>query len=122
MNAIIYTRSDVEYESFKKIIEKKNPNIDIERAPLDGHKYYHRSYDLVVVALEGAEGMEVVKEYSERYSDSQIIWITADEYFAAMAMRLHIYDFIKSPYDLERVEDSFKQALKVNPGRNQWKL
>ncbi len=120
MNAILYTRSDSEYEHLRGGIESEYPNIDIVRAPMEGHKYYHIGYDLVIVALEGAEGMEVVSEYSGRFKTSRVIWITSDEHFAATAMRLHIYDFIKRPFDQSVVDKAIREALKDNPGRNQW--
>ncbi len=122
MNAIIYTQSDLEYEALERIINGVHPNMDIERAPLQGHKYYHVGYDLIVVALEGAEGMEVVSEYSSRYARSQIIWVTSDRHFAATAMRLHIFDFILRPYEEERITKALGDALKQNAGRNQWTM
>ena len=59
-------------------------------ANLHLHKRYDHGYDVVVVALKGAEGMEVMLAYAERFPDTNIIWITDDPFFAGIALRNHI--------------------------------
>ena len=120
MNAIIYTYSDMEYESIKTIIEDQDMPIEVSRAPLEGHKSYYDEYDIVIVGLKGAEGMEVVLEYSQRYKNSRLIWISDDEHFAGTALRAHIYDFIVRPYEKDVISKSILEAIKTSPGRNQW--
>ena len=77
-------------------------------------------YDLVVVAREGAKGMNVVDSLSERYSETQIIWITSDEDFASVALRHHIHDFIVRPFTSERFARSVREVLPKCPHRNEW--
>ena len=120
MDAIIYTRDDREYELCKMTLEREAGLIDVERAVLNGHKRYDYEYDVVIVALEGAEGMEVVLEYSERFADTNIIWITSDPFFAGTAIRRHIYDFIERPYDEERIRNAIKEVIPLCPNRNRW--
>ena len=120
MDAIIYTRDSKEFELLKAALEKEINQIDVEEAVLNGHKRYDHGYDIVVVALEGAEGMEVVLEYTERFVDTNIIWITSDPFFAGTAIRRHIYDFIKRPYDEERVRKSIEEVIPLCPNRNRW--
>ena len=122
MDAIVYTRDDSEYALIKASLEKDTGPMTVDRAALSGHKRYDREYDVAVVALDGAEGMEVMLEHAKRFPDTQIIWVTNDPYFAGMAMRTHIYDFIERPYDEERIERSIREAIALCPNRNQWHL
>lgn len=120
MDAIIYTRDDNEYETIKGLLERESTHMDVCRHPLDGHKRYDHGYDVVVVAIKGAEGMEVVLAYSERFPDTKIIWITEDPFFAAIALRNHIHDFIERPYTWEKMENSIREAIKQSPNKNRW--
>ena len=122
MEAIIYTRDDSEYTFFKNTLEKEAKLIDVERARLNGHKRYDYEYDVVVVALEGAEGMEVVLEYSQRFRDTNIIWVTSDPFFAGTAMRNHIFDFIERPFARERIEKSIRDVVPKCPKRTVWHI
>lgn len=122
MEAIIYTRDDSEYTFFKNTLEKEAKLIDVERARLNGHKRYDYEYDVVVVALEGAEGMEVVLEYSQRFRDTNIIWVTSDPFFAGTAMRNHIFDFIERPFARERIEKSIRDVVSKCPRRTTWHI
>ena len=118
MNAIIYTYDDLEYESIRARINSLDIPVELARPPLVGHKSYYERYDLVVVCLDGAEGMEVVMEYNQRFKDSQLIWISEDQYFAGTAMRAHIHDFIVRPYNLDEIENSIKEAVgKLRTGK-----
>ena len=120
MEAIVYTRDDGEYGLIKAFLEKETGSMKVERAELSGHKRYDKEYDVAVVALNGAEGMEVMLEHAKRFPDTQIIWVTEDPFFAGMAMRTHIYDFIERPYDTERIERSIREAIALSPNRNRW--
>ena len=122
MNAIIYTKDDTEYDLIKAIFEREAGRVDVKRARLNGHKRYDHEYDVAVIALEGAEGMEVVLEYSQRFSGTNVIWVTSDPFFAGLAMRNHIYDFIQRPYEKERLIISIRDVIERCPNRNVWRI
>ena len=122
MDAIVYTKDDKEYAFFKSVLEMEAKLVDVERAALNGHKRYDYEYDVVIVALEGAEGMEVVLEYAQRFPDTNVIWVTSDPYFAGMAMRHHIFDFIERPFEKERIEQSIQEVIPKCRNRNRWRL
>jgi len=113
MDAVIYTRDDLEFEHIKTLIGNANRDCSVTRATLNGHKRYKIVYNLAVVAIEGAEGMEVVLEYSQRFKDTKIIWISSDPFFAGTALRNHIYDFIARPIDEGWLNHSIREALRV---------
>ncbi len=122
MDAIIYTKDDEEYGLFKGILEKEAGLIDVERHIFNGHKRYDYGYDVVIVAVDGAEGMEVMLEYAERFKDTNIIWITSDPYFCKSAIRCHIYDFIERPYTEKRIRQSIHDVIPKCPNRNVWSI
>lgn len=122
MDAIIYTRDDTEYALFKGVLKSEARLIEVKRAELNGHKRYDHGYDVVVIALEGAEGMEVVLEYSQRFHSTNVIWVTSDPFFAGLAMRNHIYDFIQRPYEKERLIISIRDVIERCPNRNVWRI
>ena len=112
MNAVIYTRDDSEFESLKETVVKICGPDSVTRAELNGHKVYRVAYDIVIVMLDGAEGMEVALEYKVRFPKTRVIWISNDQYFTAMALRKHIYDFAIRPVDESRLENSIREAAK----------
>ena len=120
MEAIVYTRDDEEYNLIRTILEREAELIDIDRHPLNGHKRYDRGYDVAVVALDGAEGMEIMLAYAERFPDTNIIWITDDRFFAGIALRNHIYDFIERPYGTDRLEQSIRDVIPKCVNKNRW--
>ena len=122
MDAIIYTKEDTEYDLLKGILEREARLVNVKRAQLNGHKRYDHEYDVAVIALEGAEGMEVVLEYAQRFPDTKVIWVTSDAFFAGVAMRNHIYDFIQRPYDKERLIISIRDVIERCPNRNVWRI
>lgn len=122
MNAIIYTKDDMEYDLFKAILEREARLVNVKRAQLNGHKRYDHEYDVAVIALEGAEGMEVVLEYAQRFPDTRVIWVTSDPFFAGVAMRNHIYDFIQRPYEEDRLIISIRDVIERCPNRNVWRI
>ena len=67
MDAIVYTRDDNEYNLIKTTLENESGLIDVDRHPLNGHKRYDHGYDVAVVAIKGAEGMEVMLAYVNNY-------------------------------------------------------
>jgi len=66
-------------------------------------------YDVVVVGINGAEGMELVCKYRELYRNTLVVWITDDSYFAGVAIRLHIFDFIVYPLEGQRFRESLRR-------------
>ncbi len=122
MEAIIYEKNEEEYKMFCDVLENEAELIDIYRDPMDGFSHYEHEYDLVVVALEGARGMNVVDSISERYPDTQIIWITSDKDFASVAIKNHIHDFIVRPFTKERIIRSVREVLPKCPHRYEWRF
>ena len=121
MEALIYTKDDSEYEKLKTMLLTEAPSIGVFRDPLNGHNYFSREYDVVIIALNGAQGMELVLEYSRRFYDTRIIWITDDPYFAGTAIRQHIYDFFQRPYDDAQLANTVREAVQKCPNKNVWK-
>ena len=120
MEALVYTKDDKEYETIKDVLETEAELIDVYRETTEEQSSFSHEYDIVVVALGGAQGMELVLEYSRRFYDTRLIWITDDSYFAGTAIRHHIYDFIQRPYDRVTIEGSIKNAVKDCPNRYRW--
>ena len=121
MEAVIYAKNDDEYRMICGVLEKEAGLVDIYRDPLDGFCHYEHEYDIAIVAIEGAKGMNVVDSQCERYPDTQIIWITSDRDFASVAIRHHIHDFIVRPYTQERFSSSVREVLPKCPHRYEWR-
>ena len=117
INAIIYTRDDREYELLKSILLEEQKNAEVSRAVLDGFTHYDRPYDIAVIALEGAAGMNEALEIKERFPDTRILWVTSDEDFAQIAIRNHIYDLIKRPYEYDRLRESIRNLVSLCTNR-----
>lgn len=111
MQTLIYTRDDKEYERLRDALTEISGQAEVRRDPLDGHGHYSEGYDLIIVALDGARGMNEVSEWAGRYPSSGIIWITDDKEFAGVAMQKHINDLIVRPYDDERIRESISFFL-----------
>lgn len=110
MNTIIYTHDNAEFESFKSLVINASGTSSVTHAEINGHKTYKIVYDLAIVALDGAEGMEVVREYTLRFPNTRVIWISNDRFFAGAALRNHIFDFITRPVDNSWLEHSIREA------------
>lgn len=109
MDTLIYTRDDQEYEMLSGIFGEESLGVIVTRGLLDGHYHVEREYDIVVVSINGAEGMKLVCKYRELYGNTLVIWITDDSYFAGVVIRLHIFDFIVHPLEGERFRESLKK-------------
>lgn len=107
MNAVVFTKSVQEYEMLSGILADELPEAKVEHGKLDGHYHLERKYDIAVIGIDGALGMELVYNYRETFK-CIIIWITDDPYFARMAIRKHIFDFIVRPLS----ETWFRETLK----------
>ena len=111
VNAVIYTKDDTEYVSMAGILKQESDRMDVFRDPLDGHGHYDYPYDMIVVALEGAKGMNTVLEWSERYPDVKIIWLTSDPDFLSVAFKRHLSGFLVRPFDEEEFRLSARSVL-----------
>lgn len=117
VNAVIYTKDDCEYASLAGILREESEQIDVFRDPLDGHAHYEYPYDIIIVALEGAKGMNTALEWSQRHPGSGIIWLTSDRDFAKVAIRHHLPGFLVRPYDDDEFRESVKKVLTEKRGR-----
>ena len=115
MNAVIYTKDDLEYASMAEILRDESERMDVYRDPLDGYGHYDYPYDVIVVALDGARGMNTVEEWSDRYPDSRIIWLTSDPDFLRFAFRKHLSDFLIRPFNKAEFRRSVRSALGCAP-------
>lgn len=109
MDAIIYTADEQEYEMLSGILEEESPGLTASRGMMDGEYHLEREYDVAVVGINGAQGMELVCKYRELYGNTLVIWITDDPYFAGVAIRTHIFDFIVRPMDGTRFREPLKR-------------
>ena len=107
MNAVIYTPSDTEYELFTRILREEAPDAQIVRDPDDGHFHCESEQDFVVVSVDGAKGMELAIKREINYK-TMVVWITSDRYFAAMAIRYQVFEFLTRPFS----EADFRAAVK----------
>ena len=108
MNAVIYTPSDAEYNLFARILREEAPDAQIIRDPDDGHFHCESELGFVVVSVDGAKGMELAIKHREINYKTMVVWITSDRYFAAMAIRYQVFEFLTRPFD----EADFRAAVK----------
>ena len=108
MEAVVYTTDAQEYELLSGILKEESPGLTVSQGVIDGEYHLEREYDVAVVGINGAQGMELVCKYRELYGKTLVIWITDDPYFAGMAIRTHIFDFIVRPLEGRR----FREALR----------
>lgn len=109
MDAVIYTKSIPEYEMLSGILEEESPGITVSRGVIDREYHLEREYDVVVVGINGALGMELVCKYRELYGNTLVIWITDDPYFARVAIRTHSFDFIVRPLEGTRFREPLRR-------------
>ena len=110
MKAVIYTRDDSEFDLICRLLSAKAAGFEIYRVPLDGHGHYSAYIDMAIVAVDGAEGMEIMLELTGRYPDARMIWITDDRNAAGMAIRTHICSFLVRPYTEEDISAAVSEA------------
>ena len=109
MDAVIYTKSIPEYEMLSGILTDELSDVTVSRGVIDREYHLEREYDVVVVGINGAQGMELVCKYRELYGNTLVIWITDDPYFANVAIRTHIFDFIVRPMDGTRFREPLRR-------------
>jgi len=113
MDVVIFAECNAEYGELVDILFGVLPGLRIKREEDDGHYHFDRRYNAAIVAVNGAKGMELVREYRERYPDMPVVWITDDAYFAGTAIRSHVFDFIVRPYDTARFRETAEQLASV---------
>ena len=109
MRAVFCTESGEEYQMLSGKLLEEMPDAELHYMEQDGYFRFLDS-DMIVVALDGARGIETVLECSSRYPQAIIVWVTDDEYFARMAIRRHIFDFIPRPLTEERFLETVRNA------------
>lgn len=109
MRAVFYTETIEEYRMLSEKLLEEMPDTELHYIEQDGYFRFVDS-DMIVVTLNGAQGMETVLECSNRYPRAVIVWVTDDEYFARMAIRRHIFDFILRPLTEERFSETVRNA------------
>lgn len=62
------------------ILADESPGMRVSQGSMDGHYHLEHKYDIVVVGVDGAQGMELVCAYRERFGDALVIWITDQSY------------------------------------------
>ena len=109
MDAVIYTKSIPEYEMLSGILADELSDVTVSRGVIDREYHLEREYDVVVVGINGALGVELVCKYRELYGNTLVIWITDDPYFARVAIRTHSFDFIVRPFQGTRFREAIRR-------------
>lgn len=99
MDALVYTMDGQEYDMLSGILKEESPGLTVSRGVTDRECHLGREYDVEVVGINGAQGMELVCKYRELYGNTLVVWITDDPYFARVAIRTHSFDFIVCPLE-----------------------
>lgn len=111
MDAVIYTESGQEYEMLSGILEYKSPGIMVSRGIMDGSFHLEHEYDIAVVGVDGAFGMELVCKYREMYGNTLVVWITDDRYFAGVAIRTRVFGFIVRPLEETQFQEVARKIV-----------
>ena len=111
MDAVIYTESGQEYEMLSGILEYESPGIMVSRGIMDGSFHLEHEYDIAVVGVDGAFGMELVCKYREMYGNTLVVWITDDRYFAGVAIRTRVFGFIVRPLEETQFQEMARKIV-----------
>ena len=111
MDAIIYTMDGQEYEMLSGILEYESPGIMVSRGIMDGSFHLEHEYDIAVVGVDGAFGMELVCKYREMYGNTLVVWITDDRYFAGVAIRTRVFGFIVRPLEETQFQEVARKIV-----------
>lgn len=109
MDALVYTMDGQEYEMLSGILADELSDVTVSRGVIDREYHLEREYDVVVVGINGAQGMELVCKYRELYGNTLVIWITDDPWFARAAIRTHSFDFIVRPLEGTRFREPLRR-------------
>lgn len=120
MNGVVFTEDAGEYELLARLMSEIIPDISLRHEVSDERfrMTENTGCDVAVVAIDGALGMEIVQEHRYRYPNTQLIWITDDKYFAGVAIRQHIFDFIVRPIPEVRFTETIKRLADENKVKN----
>lgn len=66
------------------------------------------SYDIIIVAIDRAKGMEAVKHIHLRDSKAKIIWFSDDKDFAGFAFESGVKQFVLRPISKEKLEEGLE--------------
>ncbi|MEG2542892.1 MAG: hypothetical protein RSA64_06580 [Christensenellaceae bacterium] len=69
-----------------------------------------KKYEVVMVALFGALGMETVMGAREEDESAAIIWISDEEAFALQSYRLRVTMFLVNPATSEQISDALNRC------------
>ena len=111
MDAVIYTESGQEYEMLSGILEYESPGIMVSRGIMDGSFHLEHEYDIAVVGVDGAFGMELVCKYREMYGNTLVVWITDDRYFVGVAIRTRVFGFIVRPLEETQFQEVARKIV-----------
>lgn len=111
MDAVIYTESGQEYEMLSGILEYESPGIMVSRGIMDGSFHLEHEYDIAVVGVDGAFGIELVCKYREMYGNTLVVWITDDRYFAGVAIRTRVFGFIVRPLEETQFQEVARKIV-----------
>lgn len=111
MDAVIYTESGQEYEMLSGILEYESPGIMVSRGIMDGSFHLEHEYDIAVVGVDGAFGMELVCKYRKMYGNTLVVWITDDRYFAGVAIRTRVFGFIVRPLEETQFQEVARKIV-----------
>lgn len=117
MNTVFYTKSKDEYQMMSGVMLEEVPDTVPYHLEPDGF-FRFMDCDMAVIALDGALGMETVLECCRRYPKAVIVWVTDDKYFAGMAIRNHIFDFILRPLTEERFMETVRNVARRKKPEN----
>ena len=115
MKSVFYTRSKEEYRALAEQLIGEIPDAQPYHMEQDGNFHFMEG-ELAVITLDGALGMETMLEYSSRFPYAMVVWVTDDRYFARMAIRRHIFDFILRPLTKERFLETIRKAAARRSG------
>ena len=100
-----------EYEMLSGILEYESPGIMVSRGNMDGRFHLEHEYDIAVVGVDGAFGMELVCKYREMYGNTLVVWITDDRYFAGVAIRTRVFGFIVRPLEETQFQEVARKIV-----------
>ena len=83
----------------------------VSRGIMDGSFHLEHEYDIAVVGVDGAFGMELVCKYREMYGNTLVVWITDDRYFAGVAIRTRVFGFIVRPLEETQFQEVARKIV-----------
>ena len=81
------------------------------QAAITSSFHLEHEYDIAVVGVDGAFGMELVCKYREMYGNTLVVWITDDRYFAGVAIRTRVFGFIVRPLEETQFQEVARKIV-----------